>query len=306
MSKDFQKYLGSLLLFGSNGIVASGIALSSLQVVLMRTLLGAVALMAVLGACALRRRSAGQGLEMRDHAGEVAALAVSGAALGVGWIFLFAAYRLVGVGVASLAYYCGPVIVMALSPVLFRERLTAGKLLGFAMVLMGAFLVVAQGQAASLNPQGLALGGLSAVMYAVMVIASKRAPHVGGIEAATVQLVAAFAAVAVCAVATGDLPTVGALAHANLASVLMLGLVNTGLGCYLYFSALGKLPVQRVAVCGYLEPLSAVVLSCLLLGEAVTPGRMLGTALIIGGAATCELLGKQGGLRLHLPRVARA
>lgn len=306
MSKDFEKYLASLLLFGSNGIVASGIALSSLQVVLMRTLLGAVALVAVMAGCALRHRGSGQESPLASHPGEVAALAVSGAALGVGWIFLFAAYRLVGVGVASLAYYCGPVIVMALSPLLFHEHLTAGKLVGFALVLMGAFLVVAQGQAVSLNPQGLALGGLSAVMYAVMVVASKRAPHLRGIQAATVQLVAAFAAVAVCAAVTGDLPTLGQLYQANPAAILMLGLVNTGLGCYLYFSSLGQLPVQRVAVCGYLEPLSAVVLSCILLGEAVTPGRVMGTVLIVGGAAACELLGKSAGLRLHLPRLARA
>lgn len=300
MSRSFKKYLASLLMFGSNGIVASAIALPSSEVVLTRTLLGALLLVAAL---TVSNRRSGDRHASLDHPRQAASLAVSGAALGISWIFLFAAYRLIGVGVATLAYYIGPVIVMALSPVLFREHLTPVKLMGFAAVVAGAFLVVAQGGAGSINPAGLALGGMAAIMYAAMVVFSKRASDVGGVEAATIQIVASFAAVAVYSVATGQLPAVSALVSADLPAVLTLGLVNTGLGCYLYFSAMGDLPVQRVAVFGYLEPLSAVVLSALVLGEAMGPVRILGAALIIGGAASCELFGNK---TFHLGRRARA
>lgn len=300
MSRSFKKYLASLLMFGSNGIVASAISLPSSEVVLTRTLLGALLLVAAL---AVSNHRSGARLASLDHPRQAASLAVSGAALGISWIFLFAAYRLIGVGVATLAYYIGPVIVMALSPVLFREHLTPVKLMGFAAVVAGAFLVVAQGGAGSINPAGLALGGMAAIMYAAMVVFSKRASDVGGVEAATIQIVASFAAVAVYSVATGQLPAASALVSADLPAVLTLGLVNTGLGCYLYFSAMGDLPVQRVAVFGYLEPLSAVVLSALVLGEAMGPVRILGAALIIGGAASCELFGNK---TFHLGRRARA
>ena len=300
MSRSFKKYLASLLMFGSNGIVASAIALPSSEVVLTRTLLGALLLVAVL---AVSCRRSGARLTSADHPRQALSLAVSGAALGISWIFLFAAYRLIGVGVATLAYYIGPVIVMALSPILFKESLTPVKLMGFAAVVAGAFLVVAQGGAGSINPAGLVLGGMAALMYAVMVIFSKRWSDVGGVEAATIQIVASFAAVAVYSVVTGQLPAVGELISADLPAVMTLGLVNTGLGCYLYFSAMGDLPVQRVAVFGYLEPLSAVVLSALVLGEAMGPVRILGAALIIGGAASCELLGKR---TFHIGRRLRA
>lgn len=300
MSRSFKKYLASLLMFGSNGIVASAIALPSSEVVLTRTLLGALLLVAAL---TVSNRRSGDRHASLDHPRQAASLAVSGAALGISWIFLFAAYRLIGVGVATLAYYNGPVIVMALSPVLFREHLTPVKLMGFAAVVAGAFLVVAQGGAGSINPAGLALGGMAAIMYAAMVVFSKRASDVGGVEAATIQIVASFAAVAVYSVATGQLPAASALVSADLPAVLTLGLVNTGLGCYLYFSAMGDLPVQRVAVFGYLEPLSAVVLSAIVLGEAMGPVRILGAALIIGGAASCELFGDK---TFHLGRRARA
>ena len=41
MNRDYQKYLGSLLLFGSNGIVASAIDLPSAEIVILRSSLGA-------------------------------------------------------------------------------------------------------------------------------------------------------------------------------------------------------------------------------------------------------------------------
>lgn len=46
----------------------------------------------------------------------------------------------IGMGMASLLYYCGPVIVMVLSPLLFHERLTRAKLLGFAAVFAAVLL----------------------------------------------------------------------------------------------------------------------------------------------------------------------
>ena len=51
--------------------------------------------------------------------------------------------------------------------------------------------------------------------------------------------------------------------------------------------------MQRVSVWGYLEPLSAVILSALVLGEALAPANVAGTVLILGGAIFCEVAGKR-------------
>ena len=77
--------------------------------------------------------------------------------------------------------------------------------------------------------------------------------------------------------------------------VLVLGLVNTGFGIWLYFSSIGHLSVQTVAICGYLEPLSAVIFAVLFLAESLSPLQILGGVLILGGAAFGELYrGPQG------------
>jgi drug/metabolite transporter (DMT)-like permease len=45
--------------------------------------------------------------------------------------YLYKAYQQIGVSIASLAYDYSPVIIMKLSPFLFREKLTKTKIMGF-------------------------------------------------------------------------------------------------------------------------------------------------------------------------------
>lgn len=47
--------------------------------------------------------------------------------------------------------------------------------------------------------------------------------------------------------------------------------------------------MQSVAVLGYLEPFSAVVLSAVLLREGMSLLRLLGVAFILGGALFAEM-----------------
>ena len=319
MGRSYAAYLSSLLLFGSNGIVAAMIALPSLDIVVARTFLGASLLGALLLGASLvarraKRREGGRPAAAKSPDRNIAAIALlacSGAALGASWIVLFEAYRLVGVGTASLMYYCGPVIVMALAPLLFKERLGLKKIVGFAAVALGAVLVSVQALDGGQDPQGLALGAASAIAYAVMIVCSKKATAVcpaaadRGLRNSFIQLLAGFAvATAYSALTQGAGALLIPATPADIAPLLMLGLVNTGIGCLLYFSSIGRLPVQTVAVCGYLEPLSAVVLATLILGEPMSAVQLAGAALIVGGAAFCELAGARTGRPLKLPALS--
>lgn len=304
MNNGLFTYLAALLLFGSNGIIAAAIALPSSDIVLLRTFLGALSLVVILVTTQRHK------LQAPSRPREAAALLLlSGAALGASWIFLFRAYQTIGVGVSSLLYYCGPIIVMALSPLIFGEKLTGGKIAGFIAVACGAFLIAAQGLGGNMPIAGIACGIASAFCYALMVIASKGAPHIEGLENSTLQVSAAFVTALVLTLITQGAPlflSAGVAAGIDWRAVAMLGVVNTGIGCLLYFSAVVKLPVQTVAVVGYLEPLSAVVFSAVLLGEAITPIRLMGAALIIGGAIFCELAGKRANAKAGIAQAVRA
>ena len=277
----FVKYVCALLLFGLNGIVASHIALNSYEIVFLRTLIGSVLLISVF--------LLGKGrFHWKEQRRDTVFIVLSGIATGASWMFLYEAYQQVGVSFASLLYYCGPVIVMILSPLIFKERLTMPKIVGFLIVLVGIAIVNGKMAVGRGNTWGLFCGAMSAVMYFFMVTLNKQTREIVGLKNAVLQLTVSFLAVAVFVGIKQAF-----VIHVPVSSwpwILVLGLVNTGIGCYLYFSPLSELPVQTVAVCGYLEPLSAVVFATLLLGETMSAFQYIGAVCIIGGAMIGELI----------------
>lgn len=74
----------------------------------------------------------------------------------------------------------------------------------------------------------------------------------------------------------------------SILPLLFLGFVNTGIGCYLYFSKLEKLPVASVSILGYLEPLTAVLPSVIILKEPMSVIQILGASFVLGGALYAE------------------
>lgn len=285
MKRSYFKYILALLLFGSNGIVASFISMNSYEIVLLRTLLGSLLLLAIF----LVGKGKFTFYKSKKH---FLYLAVSGIAMGTSWMLLYEAYTRIGISISSLLYYCGPVIVMVLSPLLFKEKLNVFKVSGFIAVLCGVFLVNGNALSGNGDTFGILCGVLSAVMYAFMVIFNKKATSITGLENSTVQLIISFLAVAVfVGIKQGvimDIPT------ESILPLLILGFINTGIGCYFYFSSISNLPVQSVAICGYLEPLSAVLLSVLILRETMLPMQIIGALLILGGAIFGECMKRQG------------
>lgn len=279
MKYSFIKYILALLIFGSNGIITSLIDLNSYEIVLLRTLIGSLILIFLFFI------KKGQ-LTFFKHKKQFTFLCISGIAMGASWMFLYEAYQIIGVSIASLLYYCSPVFVMVLAPLLFKEKLTIIKITSFLTVLCGIFLVNGSSFQNDGNSQGMFCGFMSALMYALMVIFNKKAKNITGLENAMLQLFISFLTVA---------GFVGfqqgyaiQIAPSDILPIFILGFVNTGLGCYFYFSSIGSLPVQTVAICGYLEPLSAVLFSVVLLREKMLPVQIAGAIFILGGAAFGE------------------
>lgn len=280
MNQAYLKYLLSLLLFGLNGIVASCILLNSYEIVFLRTFIGSLSLTSILILSKVK-------LQFYKNKKHLIHLIISGISMGMSWMFLYEAYSEIGVSIATLAYYCGPVIVMALSPFIFNEQITIFKTLGLLIVLIGIIFINNCSTQQNNFSWGLICGILSAIMYAVMVIFNKKAKSITGLENAVLQLVISFITVAVFMTTKQPLPVSAVLQ--NLLPVLFLGVVNTGIGCYLYFSSIQQLPAASVSILGYLEPLSALIFSSIFLHERLSIVQILGTVFIIGGAAIGEL-----------------
>ena len=133
---------------------------------------------------------------------------------------------------------------------------------------------------------GLLTAIVSALFYASLIAFNKRIVRTSGLQTAAIELDVAFIVVLIYVLLTSGLPH---LHKADLPYIAAIGLINTGLAYLLYFSGLQKLSGQSVALISYIDPVSALVFSALLLHEAMTPVQLLGAVLIIGGAMFGEL-----------------
>lgn len=278
--KNLLKYLLGMILFGSNGIVANGTALSSVELVYMRSSIGAVLLLALYFA-------SGRRLTVFQHKRDLLFVALSGVAMGADWLFLFEAFNQIGVSLSVLINYMGPMIVIILSPILFKEKIGPVKLLAFTLAVVGVFLTSGQAVISGIHAWGLICAILSAFCSAGLILFNKMSVHIKDMENAAVQLL--FSAITAVAFVGFQQGLAVELVSDDWIRVLWLGIFNTGIACYLVFSSIGYLSAQTSAICAYVEPVSAVFLSLLFLKESMSPLQMFGAVLIIGGAMLTEI-----------------
>ena len=281
--KAYLMFIGAMLIFGTIGIFRRAIPLSSGLLACARGAIGAVSLMLFM---AVRRRPILRGLEKRH----VLLLALSGALIGINWILLFEAYNYTTVAVATLCYYMQPTIVILLSPLLFHERLTRLRLGCAAVSLAGMVLVsglVGGGAGAASDPRGILFGLGSAAFYASVVILNKRLPAGDAYQKTIVQLLSAAVVLLPYLLLTGQ-AGLGELSASSLGLLLVVGVIHTGVAYALYFGGMRALDAQSVAVLSYIDPVSALILSALVLGEGLTAPGLAGAVLIIGAAFVSE------------------
>ena len=271
-------YILSLLIFGTNGILVSHISIESSQIVLMRTLLGGL----MLSLLVLVRG----GFDRASVKAELRALLGGGVALGLNWVALFTAYRLLNVSLATLIYYAGPMLVLLFSPLLFGERIRGITIAAVVIVAVGLVCISGSIASSGLSLAGLFAAAVAALFYAALIVFNKRITRTSGLQTAAIELDIAFVVVLIYTLLTVGLPHP---TPADIPWLLTLGLINTGLAYLLYFTGLQKLPAQSVALISYVDPVSALVFSALILHESLTPTQLLGAVLIIGGAILGEL-----------------
>ncbi len=279
-TKELIKFITSMVIWGANGLLVANIALSSAEIVLLRTFLGALFLVAVV----LFKRS----FSFSDLKADILPASIGGTALGLNWVLLFEAYRTAGVSLSTLTYYCGPILVLALSPILFKEKLTWSKIIAVIAVAIGMLCITGNVELGSEVSKGLVYGGGAALLYAVIIVTSKKVKHLSGLNCAVYELVLSFFVVLLYVVLSGiKVPVIPA--KSDIVYVLIIGFVNTGLAYYLYFSSLQKLPGQTVALICYIDPLTALFVSAVFLNELLLPVQIIGAVLILGGAILGEL-----------------
>ena len=272
----------SMLIFGTIGIFRRFLPLPSALLACFRGAAGALFL-AVFLRCKKRKLTGGIGKK------RAALLVLSGALMGLNWMLLFEAYRYTTVAAATLCYYMQPTIVILLSPLCFGEKLTARKGVCALAALLGMVLVsgVLSGGEGGQNLLGILCGLGAAVLYAAVVILNKKTAGVDAYEKTILQLASAALVLLPSAVLTADASALS-LPAGGWALLLVVGMVHTGVAYALYFGSMEGLSAQTIAIFSYLDPVFALLLSALILGETLPWTGLIGAALILGAAAIAE------------------
>jgi RarD protein len=282
------KILTAMLIFGSIGPFVKKINLSSSEIALLRGVIGSIFLV-----CA--SFFVKQKLSYKSIKENAALLIFSGAAIGFNWILLFQSYKYTTISNATLSYYFAPIFVMILAPFVLKEKLTAVKAGCIIAAMIGLFLVVNIGGSISNiggtynHPVGIIYGLSAAVLYASVILMNKFIKNLSGFETTLVQLIVA-ALILLPYVLVNEQMNFSDVNTRSVVFILILGIVHTGIAYFLYFTSIKELKAQTIAVLSYIDPISAVIIAAIFIGESMNFIQIIGGILILGSTFFSEIL----------------
>src|SRR5688572_12744764 len=225
------------------------------------------------------------GRSLRVTRRELASSALLGLALltlGVGVVTL--AETRIDSSIAAMIAGTVPLQVILLRT-LVRERVALATKLSVLAGLAGLALVVVPGGEGASSAVGLALALGATISWSLGSFFGQRLPLPrDGFVATTWEMLSAGVFLVVFGVAAGELGTMepSAFSLESVAAWLYLGIFGTLVAFTAYTWLLRNAPISKVVTHQYVNPIVAIALGALFLGEEITLAAGLGAALIVG------------------------
>lgn len=231
--------------------------------------------------------------EFRQNAGKLLVLGTINAAIPFP---LFAYSTLfVTAGFASIINATAPLFAALVAGVWLRDRITIGGILGLVIGFSGVVLLV--GGLPEVRPGALpAIGGslFAAFLYGLSASFVKR--HLAGVNAWVTTVGSfGFAALLLAPLAILAWPAAPPTARSWVA-VLLLAVACTAIPNIYYFRLVHRVGPGKAMSVAFLIPAFGILWGALVLGERVTPGMLLGGAVVLlGTALVVGVIGRRWG-----------
>ena len=227
--KDKLMLCSAMVVFGTIGIFRRYIDLPSGMLAMSRGFIGTLYLIIFVMVTK-------KGISKENIKKNALPLVLSGIFIGFNWILLFEAYNYTSVAVATLCYYMAPIIVIAVSPIILKEKLSGKKIICVGVAVTGMVLVsgVVEMEGFKLSEiKGVLLGLGAAMLYATVVLINKKIRDIGPYDKTIVQLASAGSVMLVYTllvekVAREDFTLVAVI------MLLIVGVLHTGV-CYAWY-----------------------------------------------------------------------
>ena len=277
------KLILAMTIFGTIGIFVKYIPLPSSVIACVRGFVGVAFLLLM---TFIKKTN----ISFKDIKKNLLLLVISGAFIGINWILLFEAYRYTTVATATLCYYMAPIFLTLASPFILKEKLTLKKGLCVFTALIGMIFVsgIVGTGSLQINVPGILCGVGAAFFYACVILLNKHIKDISSYDMTMTQLFVAAVVILPYTLLTADISTVTLDAKAIIC-LFVVGIVHTGFAYMIYFSSIGSLKAQTVAIFSYIDPVIAIILSALLLKEKMGLFGFIGAVLILGSTLLSEI-----------------
>lgn len=189
----------------------------------------------------------------------------------------FLALELASPGLVALLLYIYPALVTALAAIFLKEHLTRVKIIALFLALSGTALTIRITSGGSLV--GILLGIAAAVDYAIYILLGSRiVRHSGSIGSTTVIITSTagvYAGIVALRGVTFPTTSIGWIA------IITIALISTVLAFFTFFAGLKRIGPTTASTLSTFEPIVAVVLAAIVLGETINPIQILGGILIL-------------------------
>lgn len=281
--------LSAMLIFGTIAIFVRNIELTSKEIAALRGVIGSIFLLGVM--LFSKEKTSFSAIKKN-----LPILVLSGLGVGANWIFLFEAYKYTTVSIATLSYYCAPIFVTIMAPIILKEKISLIKFLCVCTAMIGMLCIVGTNKGSIGEGYnhflGIIYGLTAAVGYASVILMNKFIKGLKGVETTVTQLVFASILLLPYVMITSGFDF-SKMTGISWGYMIFLGIVHTGFAYALYFSSLKELKGQTIAVLSYIDPITAVLISALFLGEQLTIFQIIGGILILGSTFISETQGKK-------------
>jgi drug/metabolite transporter (DMT)-like permease len=260
------------------------------------TLLGLLAIRFALATAALIAMAGGvRALRLDPRRAAMLVLLAGGGQSAIA-VLTLTALDYVSVATLGFLFYTYPAWVAIIAAARGMERLTTQRALALALALAGIVTMVGVPGSGTLDPRGVALALVAAVVYAAYIpMMARRQEGIPPAVTATYTALGVMVLTGAAAIAMGELTL--RLTPTAWWATIALALVSTVLPYLLFLRGLAVLGPVRTAIVSTVEPFWTTLLGAVVLGQPMTARTLAGGVLI---AAAVLIL--QGGGRHRVRR----
>lgn len=276
-------FILSMAIFGTIGLVVRYIELAASERALLSSFIGCLFLLSIF--TFMNKRISWHAVKKNAIVFLFSSIALAG-----NWVFLYQSYDYTTIANATLGYYFAPIFVMILAPLVLKELLSRKKIVCLIVAIIGLILVIGEGVQASHTTDilGISFGLMAAFFYAALLLLNKFIKGIDQLESTIIQLgLTALVLMPYVFVTEGfgifSVPT------SSIPFIFILGIVNTGLGFWLFFAGMKHLNAQSIAMLSYVDPFVAIFISAIVLQESMTVIQLIGGALLLGSTLLSEI-----------------